>query len=59
MERQICSKDRPRPEGAEGQWAHPEAKYVGEEYGGYGDSGDYDIFECPHCRLVFKVTVPD
>jgi len=56
MERYICSKDLPRPEGAEGQWAHPDAKRL---YDRDTSDGSYERYECPNCGLHFNVTVPD
>ena len=58
-ERWICSKERPynpkNKEHRKHRWTHPDAKFIREEY--YDDEV-YEVYKCPNCGLVFRVTVP-
>ena len=55
-ERYTCTADAPwLPD--KGRLAlHPDAKHLRDEE---HDGGDREVFECPHCRLVFHVEMPD
>jgi hypothetical protein len=65
FERKPCTADNPAPrEGGpepyrRSDWYHPDAKAVGEEYNGLSGGGDYDIYECPHCKRTLYVELPD
>ncbi len=56
----ICTADQPwNKESIYGvRVQHPDAKHVGEDYDFYGE-GDYDEYECPHCKHQFRVQLPD
>lgn len=62
-ERTPCTAEHPAPKPGEpyrkGDWYHPDAKAVGEEYNGLSGGGDYDIYECPHCGRTLYVELPD
>lgn len=58
-DREVCTKERPMPKGDAGRWQHPDAVDAGEEDYGLSGGGSYDRYVCPHCGLMFRVTVPD
>lgn len=55
----ICTKENPYREGAEGKWIHPEAQLVYAEYDSLANGGSYDRYECPNCGVSFWVQLPD
>ncbi len=57
-ERKVCTKEQPSNwrDNDGSQWQHPDARDAGD---GNDSCGEYDAYECPHCGLYFKVTVPD
>lgn len=55
-ERHCCTAEAPWHKGL-GPAIHPDAKEVGEQEDGY-PGGDIVTMECPHCRLRFKVELP-
>lgn len=57
--RQTCTKETPFVEGASGQWEHPQAEYLSDEYNGLTGGGDYEKYKCPICGKVFYETLPD
>jgi hypothetical protein len=59
MMRQVCTEEHPYVEGANGLWSHPQAILINGEYYGLPGGGDYETYECPVCKLRFRVTLPD
>lgn len=53
--RQICTADNPWQNNKEGKAIHPDAVSISEDYGWYSTDGDYERYECPHCKLQFVV----
>jgi len=47
-DRNLCTPEKPMPQGAKGRWIHTSAEIVDEDYGWYGD-GDYNVYECKDC----------
>mgnify|MGYP006957767052 CR=1 FL=1 len=46
-ERHICTEENPWKEG---RGLHPDAIKI--------ESGDeWDEYQCPHCKLIFKITI--
>lgn len=56
MDRQTCTADRPYKDVATGRWAHPDAEF--KETNDCWDGGKL-VYQCPHCGLEFRVSVPD
>ncbi len=46
--RQVCTAERPMPKNAPGQWAHLNARIIGETSDGAGDH-----YGCPHCGTTW------
>jgi len=54
--RRKCTADNPSDR-KPWEWYHPDAKLTGETGDGFYDDDEWDEYDCPHCGLVFKVTV--
>lgn len=52
----TCTKENPWSGVRNGRVMHPDAVSIDQE-DGY-PCGDYEVFECPHCKLKFKVELP-
>ena len=50
MNREVCTKDNPKPKLATGRWIHPEAIIVG----GCAE-GCCDDYECPVCGQKWRI----
>jgi hypothetical protein len=61
MDRQTCTKENPFNEGMPGQWEHPDAEYLDDDYGKGGGvaDGDYEKYKCPNCGKIFRVELPN
>lgn len=50
--RETCTADRPcLRNDVQGLWSHPDAILA-------RDDGDYEVYDCPHCGLRFRVELP-
>ena len=49
----VCSKENPRPDRSPGLWTHPDAKCV--DMGSSYTQG----YECPNCKELFEVELPE
>lgn len=47
------------PKGDTGRWVHPDAIEGEQEDYGLAGGGSYARFTCPHCKLSFRVELPD
>ena len=53
----ICSSTDPMPDNCDdSKWVHPDSIEL-DQYDGY-PSGDIVEYECPHCKITFKVELP-
>ncbi len=60
IERTQCTKENPAPKDANlRDFYHPDAKYMGDDYGSLADGGSYKKYECPHCGRTFYEQLPD
>ena len=57
-ERFICTADSPWDKD-KGRAIHPDAAYLEQDDGSLADGGSCAVYRCPHCDLVFHVTLPD
>lgn len=57
-DRKACTKDNPS-DGESYRWYHPDAVTVEEYYDKSDHHDDYERMKCPHCGLVFEVTIPN
>ena len=56
MSRHVCTKENPWTR-EKGRSQHPDAKDTGRYGDGFYEQDDWDEYQCPHCGLVFKVSV--
>lgn len=55
--RNICSEERPMPEGAKGRWAHGKVVEIGEQEDGW-PGGDFVTKKCLICGHTWKEELP-
>lgn len=56
--RKPCTKDNPS-DGTPYEWYHPDAILVNTFYDNSVFHDDYETYECPHCGIRFKETLPN
>ena len=61
--RYLCNAEHPMPKQRpeKSRWTHPDAKCIDEDYGKGGGvaDGDYEKYECPHCKHKWWVELPN
>lgn len=59
----LCNGENPmpkdKPKGS--RWTHPDAKSIDEDYGRGGGvaDGDFEKYECPHCKHSWWTELPN
>lgn len=54
----ACTKDNPS-DGVPYKWYHPDAISIENYYDSTDKHDDYETLKCPHCKLIFDVTIPN
>jgi len=61
--RYLCTKEHPMPSNKppKSRWTHPDSTCTGDDYGKGGGvaDGDYERYECPHCKHKWFVELPN
>lgn len=61
MEKQQCTAEDPFSMEKDGNWYHPDAQEIGEDYGKGGGvaDGDFVKYKCPHCGYTWWEELPN